>query len=156
VFAAGEKRLYSSDDAGRRWRSTSGPVGLVGWPQPEAAYLVALDGRVSRSADAGGRWRPIGATGGSPAAFESAGGDLYVALHDGTIKRSSNGGRNWMLRSRLRSLRPRTRPRCGRPGLSPGSAPRPRHQASYHSRRQDFIWAISCLCAVMIGLRQFP
>ena len=51
-------------------------------------------GDVSCSGDSGGSWQSVGATGGQPAAFDSAGDELYVALHDGTIKRSADGGEN--------------------------------------------------------------
>ena len=63
---------------------------------------VDLDGRVWRSADvAAGQWRPVGDTGGQPAAFESGPRDeLLVALHDGVVQRSTDGGRTWTVRSR--------------------------------------------------------
>jgi hypothetical protein len=38
-----------------------------------------------------------------PATFEATGPDeLYVALHDGRIKRPSDGGRTWVLHHRPR------------------------------------------------------
>ena len=61
--------------------------------------LVGFDGSVVRSSNGGRSWESIGATGAQPAAFDSAGDELYVALHDGTIKRSPDGGRTWRLRS---------------------------------------------------------
>jgi hypothetical protein len=42
----------------------------------------------------------VGEVGGEPAAFEAEDDGLYVALHDGTVKRSTNGGRSWTVRSR--------------------------------------------------------
>lgn len=103
VLATGERGVYLSADAGRRWRSISREPGFVAWPRPAGAYLLTLDGRVSSSADAGVSWRPIGGPGGRPAAFESGGSDLYVALHNGTIKRSKDGGRSWSVRTRPRA-----------------------------------------------------
>jgi photosystem II stability/assembly factor-like uncharacterized protein len=100
ALASGEQGLYVSSDGGQRWRSLAARVGLLAWPSADAAYLVALDGRVSRSPDAGVSWDPVGDVGGPPSAFESAGEELYVALHDGTIKRSADGGRSWLLRLR--------------------------------------------------------
>lgn len=100
VMATGERGVYLSGDAGRRWRSISREAGFVAWPRPAAAYLVTLDGRVRSSVDAGVSWQPVGDTGGRPAAFESGGSDLYVALHNGTIKRSKDGGRSWSVRTR--------------------------------------------------------
>ena len=38
--------------------------------------------------------------GGRPAAFDNGGDVLLVALHDGTVKRSADGGRTWAVRSR--------------------------------------------------------
>jgi len=99
VLATGEQGLYRSADAGRRWRSLSKQAGLLAWSGPSAAYLVALDGRVSRSTDGGTSWRPVGDVGGAASAFDAGGGELYVALHDGTIKRSIDGGRRWTVRS---------------------------------------------------------
>jgi photosystem II stability/assembly factor-like uncharacterized protein len=62
---------------------------------------MALDGQVRRSADRGRSWTTTGRVNGEPAAFESAGVDqLYVALHDGTILSSTDGGRTWSIRSR--------------------------------------------------------
>jgi len=100
VLASGEQGLYVSGDAGRRWRSLDARVGWLAWPSARAAYLVTLDGRVSRSADAGLSWDSVGDVGGPPSAFESAPDELYIALHDGTIKRSTDGGRSWSVRSR--------------------------------------------------------
>jgi hypothetical protein len=54
---------------------------------------------VLRSRDGGRRWQATGHVGGQPAAFSSHGRDLYAALHDGTIKRSSDGGASWTVRS---------------------------------------------------------
>jgi len=102
ALASGEQGLYSTRDAGRRWRSLSKQVGLLTWSQSAtaAAYLVTLDGRVQRSTDGGLTWDQVGDVGGPPSAFDTGGGALYVALHDGTIKSSSDGGRRWRLRSR--------------------------------------------------------
>jgi hypothetical protein len=100
VLASGEQGLHVSRDAGRRWRSLAARVGLLAWPSARSAYLVTLDGRVNRSADAGASWDHVGDVGGAPSAFESAGNELFVALHDGTIKRSNDGGRSWAVRSR--------------------------------------------------------
>jgi hypothetical protein len=99
ALASGEQGLYVSGDAGRRWRSVSSQSGLLAWQQ-SAAYLVTSDGRVSRSTDRGKRWRRVGDVGGPPSAFDAADGELLVALHDGTIKRSSDGGETWLVRSR--------------------------------------------------------
>jgi hypothetical protein len=100
ALASGEQGLYRTADGGRRWRSLASDSGLLAWTRRSAAYLVALDGRVSRSTDGGVNWRHVGDVGAAPSAFEAAGAELYVALHDGTVKRSGDGGKTWSVRSR--------------------------------------------------------
>jgi hypothetical protein len=100
VLAATERGLFESDDAGRTWRVRSEAVGLLAWPAPNRLYAVDGRGRVFASADAGRDWEAVGDIGGQPAALlATAPQDLYVALHDGTIKRSADGGASWNLRS---------------------------------------------------------
>lgn len=101
VVAASERGLISSIDDGRSWRALGGGgVGLLAWPAPARLFQVDGAGVVHTSRDSGKRWRSIGDIGGQPAAFvaETA-DDLYVALHDGTVKRSVDGGRTWAVRS---------------------------------------------------------
>lgn len=99
LIASGEQGLHSSEDGGRRWRPIPGPAGFVAWSR--ALVVVTFDGRVYASARPGVRPDHLGDIGGRAAALEAAGGgELYVALHDGTVKRSSDGGRSWRVRSR--------------------------------------------------------
>jgi hypothetical protein len=101
VIASGEQALYESSDDGRRWRRIRGSAGLLGWPAAESLYVVGIDGRVEVSAGLGKPWRTVGQIGGEPAAFEAEGPrELYAALHDGTVKRSTDGGRSWRVRSK--------------------------------------------------------
>ena len=100
ILASGSNGLYSSDGAGLRWRSVDGPPGLLVFAAPDDLYLVAAEGRVY--VRDGPRWIERGHVGGAPAAFESGrGGELLVALHDGSVKVSSDGGASWKLRARL-------------------------------------------------------
>jgi photosystem II stability/assembly factor-like uncharacterized protein len=100
VVAATERGLFESDDGGGSWRELGKSVGLLAWPAPNRLYAVDGRGRVLTSADAGREWKAVGDIGGQPAALlATAPRDLYVALHDGTIKRSANGGASWALRS---------------------------------------------------------
>jgi hypothetical protein len=100
VVAASERGLISSTNDGRTWRVLRGAVGLLAWPAPARLFQVDGSGVVHASRDSGKRWRSIGDIGGQPAAFlaETA-EDLYVALHDGTVKRSTDGGKTWAVRS---------------------------------------------------------
>jgi hypothetical protein len=100
VVAASERGLISSIDDGASWRMLGEWVGLLAWPAPARLFQVDGAGVVHASRDSGKRWRPVGDIGGQPAAFlaETA-DDLYVALHDGTVKQSADGGRSWAVRS---------------------------------------------------------
>ena len=52
------------------------------------------------SRDGGRQLEHQGEIGGQPAALVAEGpSELYVALHDGTIKRSTDGGATWTVRS---------------------------------------------------------
>lgn len=92
--------LYESRDGGRSWKTIGDAVGLLGWPTPDRLFLVDGRGDVFLSANGGARFEPRGAIGGEPAALLGQGpNELYVALHDGTIKRSIDGGSTWTVRS---------------------------------------------------------
>jgi hypothetical protein len=101
VIASGERKVYTSTDAGRTWTAAGAPTaGLLAWTAG-GVHLAAEDGRVLRSMDDGQTWQIVGRTDGQPAAFDSGvGEELLLALHDGTIKRSTDGGRSWAVRSR--------------------------------------------------------
>jgi photosystem II stability/assembly factor-like uncharacterized protein len=72
-------------------------VGLLAWPG--RLYLVAGGCQVFASRDGGRRLDRHGEIGGQPAALVAEGlSELYVAQHDGTIKRSTDGGANWAVR----------------------------------------------------------
>lgn len=100
LVASGASALYVSTDGGRGWRPLARGSGLLAWPSENRLYLVDGMGGVYLSGNRGRAWRRVGALGGEPAAFaaESA-GELYAALHDGTVKRSADGGRSWSIRS---------------------------------------------------------
>jgi hypothetical protein len=66
---------------------------------------VTAAGEVRFSPDDGKRWRGLGDIGGQPAALPAqSASELYVALHDGTIKGSKDGGRTWSIRSKPYAL----------------------------------------------------
>jgi hypothetical protein len=92
--------LYESADAGETWRLVGGPVGLLGWPARGPLYMLDLTGEVFTSPKLGRSLHHVGAIGGEPAAFLAhTANELYAALHDGTIKRSIDGGKTWEVRS---------------------------------------------------------
>jgi hypothetical protein len=101
LIASGERGLWESANDARDWKAASRDSGLLAWPLPGRLYLVNGAGEVRVSPDAGKRWTALGDVGGQPAALMAQSpSELYVALHDGTIKRSTNGGRAWSIRSK--------------------------------------------------------
>jgi hypothetical protein len=102
VASAGglEDGLFESSDGGRKWRPIGDAVGLLAWPTPERFYLIVQGGLVLASGDGGRSMRNVGEIGGPPAALlAQSASELYVALHDGTVKRSNDGGASWTVRS---------------------------------------------------------
>lgn len=99
LIASGESAIHESRDGGRSWRRRADEAGLLVWRSADELVLIGGDG-VARSSTDAARWREVGQVGGPPAAFEAERDGLYVALHDGTIKRSPDGGRSWSVRSR--------------------------------------------------------
>ncbi len=99
IVASGQRGTYLSTDAGAKWRPFGVDAGLFAWTR-RALCRAGPGGDVSRSRDGGGDWEIVGAIGGEPAAFDSAGDELYVALHDGTIKRSADDGATWTVRAK--------------------------------------------------------
>jgi hypothetical protein len=101
LLAAGPRGLFASRDGGRTWSAVPGASGMLAWPAPDRLYRVRADGTIDVSRDRARTWARVGEVGGRPGAFEAvAAQDLYVALHDGTVKHSTDGGRRWTLRSR--------------------------------------------------------
>lgn len=101
LVAATERGLIASLDRALTWQAVGPQRGLLAWPASSRLFLVDPGGAVHiSSAGLGRRWTQISDIVGQPAAFvaESA-QELYVALHDGTIKRSADGGRSWDVRS---------------------------------------------------------
>lgn len=104
ILASDEKSLLRSQDGGRSWKGLDPPqAGLLAWPAKGRLYLVSAHGTLAVSRDDGRTWRSRSRIGGQPAAFLAATPrELYVALHDGSIKRSTDAGVSWSIRSRPR------------------------------------------------------
>lgn len=100
IMASGLRRVYYSGDSGRSWSEIKTPAaGQLAW-NAGGVFLADGKGRVWRSARDAPDWTVVGSVGGSPAAFEGPSAhELLIALHDGVIKRSVDGGRNWSVRS---------------------------------------------------------
>jgi photosystem II stability/assembly factor-like uncharacterized protein len=101
IVASGERGVHHSTDGGGSWEAVDAPAaGLLAWTAA-GLTLVDLDGKVWHATDpAAGRWRPVGAIDGPPAALDhDAEGELFAALHDGVVKRSTDAGRTWAVRA---------------------------------------------------------
>lgn len=92
--------IYESGNGGASWKRIGDAVGYLAWPATDRLYLVGGEGEVLASSNGGQRLQQKGEIGGQPAALLAQGPDeLYVALHDGTIKQSADGGATWAVRS---------------------------------------------------------
>lgn len=101
VIGSGGRGLWESANDARDWKAASIESGLLAWPLPGRLYLVTAAGHVRISSDEGKRWTALGDIGGQPAALlAQSASEIYVALHDGTIKQSKDGGRTWFIRSK--------------------------------------------------------
>jgi hypothetical protein len=100
LLAATEDTLWRSTDGGNTWRGAAKRAGLLAWPAADALYLVDATGTVHRSGDAGKTFAAVGDVGGQPAAFSHHLDELLLALHDSTVKRSTDGGHTWQVRAR--------------------------------------------------------
>ncbi|WP_205695637.1 glycoside hydrolase [Conexibacter sp. SYSU D00693] len=94
LVASGENGLYRSQDGGRRWRRLERDVSpRLAWPSADRLLRADRDGRVRRSGDGGRTWHDLGRVDGEPVALAvGRGGELLLALTDGTVLASSDGG----------------------------------------------------------------
>ncbi len=91
-----ERGLFISRDAGGSWRPNDPiPNVRLAWAESGDLYRIDPGGPVQVSTDGGERWEERGTTGGEPQAMTVDGETLYVALIDGTVKRSTDGGQSF-------------------------------------------------------------
>jgi hypothetical protein len=102
LVASTDNALIESADEGVSWRPLRREaVGLLAWPSRRQLFWIDGSGGVHRSGDGGRKWRDgVGSIGGAPAAFMAHGAELYAALADGNVLRSTDGGAGWSLRAR--------------------------------------------------------
>lgn len=100
VVVSTERGMFVSPNAGKGWRPLGGDAaGLLAWPARNALFLVDARGEVSRSTDTGKNLKRVGSIGGQPSAFASHGHELYAALANGNVVRSTDGGASWQVRA---------------------------------------------------------
>jgi photosystem II stability/assembly factor-like uncharacterized protein len=92
-----ERGTFGSDDAGETWRQLDAiPNVRFSWPESDQLYRIDPGGPVKVSADGGQKWEDLGTTGGEPQAMTvDDDGKVYVALIDGTLTVSDDGGRTF-------------------------------------------------------------
>ena len=92
-----ERGIFVSTDAGGSWRQKDPtPNVRFTWTEGGELYRVDPGGPVKVSTDGGERWEDRGSTGGEPQAMTVGDdGTVYVALIDGTLKVSDDGGRTF-------------------------------------------------------------
>lgn len=102
LLASGGAALYESRDAGRTWSAVAtGLAGYLAWPTAGRLLLVDAAGSLLSAPRPGGPWRTRAQLGSPPAALLAVDDRrLFVALHDGTIRQSSDGGATWAVRAR--------------------------------------------------------
>jgi hypothetical protein len=96
-IASTERGTFGSGDGGKTWRQRDAiPNVRFSWPESGQLYRIDPGGPVKVSADGGEKWEDRGSTGGEPQALTAdADGKVYVALIDGTVTASSDGGRTF-------------------------------------------------------------
>jgi hypothetical protein len=92
-----ERGTFGSEDGGETWRQLDAiPNVRFSWPESDRLYRIDPGGPVKLSADGGKRWEDLGSTGGEPQAMTvDDEGKVYVALIDGTVTVSDDGGRTF-------------------------------------------------------------
>ncbi len=100
LVAASDRGLHVSRNGGRSWDPVATAPRLLAWPTVGRLYLAGAAGEVFVSTDGGSTVESVGSVGAEPAALLAVGSDeLYVALHDGTIRYSDDGGVTWVDRA---------------------------------------------------------
>jgi photosystem II stability/assembly factor-like uncharacterized protein len=94
LVASTMNRLFRSRDAARSWHVLRGPAGLLAW-SARGLFVTDPRGGVWMATAPARPWMPRQPLGGSPATFAAAGNELYAAVHEGSVLRSSDGAQSW-------------------------------------------------------------
>ena len=87
--------IYESLNAGGRWSHLDRRrTGLLAYLESDGLTLVRGDGVVEQRTS-GGDWRQVGRVQGRPGALAAHEDALYLAVQDGPVLQSSDGGRTW-------------------------------------------------------------
>lgn len=93
--ASTDTGLYESRNAGRRWSQLDRRrTGLLAYLRREGLTLVRGDGVIERFSSERS-WEQVGAVKGAPGALASHANTLFLAIQDGPVLQSRDGGRSW-------------------------------------------------------------
>jgi photosystem II stability/assembly factor-like uncharacterized protein len=97
VIASTEDQVFRSENEGSTWRGiTSGRGVRLVWPARDALVRADRDGTVMVSRDRGRTFKRVGEVPGEPYKFKALDARrLLLALSDGTIMRTDDGGVTW-------------------------------------------------------------
>ena len=96
IIASGVRVAFESRDYGKTWKPRAYmPAGQIAWTSSRSVTVVDVSGAAWHSRNGGRKFKQTGAIGGEPAAVAVDGRSVLVALHDGSVKRSTDGGRSW-------------------------------------------------------------
>ena len=97
IIASSQRRIFRSTDGGKRWRPVQAGDGTrLAWPVADALYRADRDGSIEVSDNGGDSFAIVGKVAGEPYKFKTLGArHLYLALSDGAILETSDGGKRW-------------------------------------------------------------
>jgi len=97
LLASTEDQLFRSEDEGERWRAIAPGEGIrLAWAEGDTVLRADKDGTVQRSTDRGQTFKRIGKVPGEPYKFKTLDAQRhFLALSDGTIVETKDGGENW-------------------------------------------------------------
>ncbi|MDQ5808418.1 MAG: YCF48-related protein [Actinomycetota bacterium] len=102
LIASTEEQIYRSEDGGEKWRpSAQGSAPRLDWPAPDTIMRADKDGLFQVSTDGGQTWERRGRLEGEPYKVRALDAEhAFVALSDGTIMETEDGGRSFEERFR--------------------------------------------------------
>jgi sortilin (neurotensin receptor 3) len=97
LIASTAEQMYRSEDSGDKWRpSEQAQAARLDWPAPDALMRADKDGLFQVSKDGGQTWERRGRIDGEPWKVVATDADhAFVALSDGSILETKDGGRSF-------------------------------------------------------------